>query len=342
AVGYGGAVFAIEIQRQGIDSHSPPCIKQPQHQIIILRNPQSLVIVGCWTSQDRFTEQRLEIAEPWSSTVEGVELDIAADFDPEGLTWPAGREEWAWRLGTARVELDEVVRYHIGIVAAGHLDKRRQPVGVHEVVAVHDGNPLAFCQRKRSVARRGGPAIAFASDKANSRIFGHQFSYDPGTLIARRIVGNDDLEIAQALPLDRSNGIRQVRGTVVVGHDDADRRPKRHALRKIGRSHREILSFAVAFCSAPGMILRPFSENPALSPAKNPNDQPACIAIAAMPAAAAHASRCLTPKARPYPRHPRAHASAGSAKIPENGTDRNRHTPGATAASARCRSFVFL
>src|SRR5262249_56324379 len=129
-------MFAIEIEGQGIDSHSPACIKQPQHQIIILGDPQGLVIVCCWTSQDRFPEQRLEIAERWSSTVKVIELDIAADSDPEWLTRPPAREQWAWRLGTTPIELDNVVGYDVGLVAAGPLPKPRQPRRGAKVITV--------------------------------------------------------------------------------------------------------------------------------------------------------------------------------------------------------------
>src|SRR5262249_8223804 len=106
-------VFAIEIEGQGIDSHSPACIKQPQHQIIILGDPQGLVIVCCWTSQDRFPEQRLEIAERWSSTVKVIELDIAADFDPEWLACPRAREQYACPLWSARIKIYDSVCHNI-------------------------------------------------------------------------------------------------------------------------------------------------------------------------------------------------------------------------------------
>src|SRR5258708_38060585 len=103
-----------------------------------------------------------------------IELDIAADLDPEWLAWPRAREQWAWRLGTARIELDDVVGHHVGVVAAGHLDKRRQPVGVHEVVAVHDGDPFALGKPKRSVARGSWSSIMTTPHQANSRVFRHQ------------------------------------------------------------------------------------------------------------------------------------------------------------------------
>jgi hypothetical protein len=60
--------------------------------------------------------------------------------------------------------------------------------------------------------------------QANSRVFRHQFRRYRDTIVARRIVGNDDFEIAQALALGRSDGIGQMRRAIIVGHDNADRR----------------------------------------------------------------------------------------------------------------------
>src|SRR5262249_5367945 len=98
-----------------------------------------------------------------------IDLDIAADFDPEWSLGPPTREEWVWRLGTARIELDEIVCHHVGVIAAGHFDKHRQPVGMHKVVAVHDGDPFALRKREGPVARGSWSSPMTTPHQANSR-----------------------------------------------------------------------------------------------------------------------------------------------------------------------------
>ena len=95
---------------------------------------------------------------------------------------------------------------------------------MHEIIAVHDGDPIALGEGERPVAGRARPAILLASKKANARIVAHGLGDDPDAVIGRRIIRDDELELAQALTAHRCDGLGQIGAGVVVGHDDADDR----------------------------------------------------------------------------------------------------------------------
>ena len=167
----------------------------------------------------------------------------------------------------------------VGIVVASHLYKFRQPLGVHEIVAIHDSNPFAVCKRERLVACGGWspqydkptpapmepvavtpprqPFLPYPRDltavpaQASSRhaIVGivaphhrdqvgalvrnrlmsvgptpsrhHRQRASVTVLVARRIIGNDDFKIPQALALGGPDGIGQMWRAIIVGHDNA-------------------------------------------------------------------------------------------------------------------------
>ena len=74
-----------------------------------------------------------------------VELDIVDSVDPARITRPTARQQRARWLGIVRIELDDIIRRYVRAIATSRGDESRQPLRVHEIVAVHDGNPLAFC-----------------------------------------------------------------------------------------------------------------------------------------------------------------------------------------------------
>jgi hypothetical protein len=73
---------------------------------------------------------------------------------------------------------------------------------MNEIIAVNDGDPLAFRHVKCSIACSGGTTILIASEQANPGIVNHELSHDSDAVIARRIIGHYELEVAQRLSLN--------------------------------------------------------------------------------------------------------------------------------------------
>src|SRR5262249_1122847 len=192
---------------------------------------------------------------------------------------------------------DEIVGDHIGAVPARCLDQSRKPLWMHEVVAVHDGDPLAPCHRQRPVTRGGGTSVPVATHYANTVIFRRQSNYYPYAIIGSGVIEDDDLEVAKALSLSRRDRLGQMCSAVVVGHDDADARRRNRVLGQVGRLHRAIRSrVRISWSDPPTDLLARIPENSANRLANNPNDQPACMMMCATPPVSL---RCAAPHCRP-------------------------------------------
>ena len=93
---------------------------------------------------------------------------------------------------------------------------------MHEIVAVHDRDPITPRESERLVSRRGRAAVSRASNKTNSRIAGDGLSDDRCAVISRGVIGDDELELAEALSAHRRDGVRQIGRAIMIGHDHAD------------------------------------------------------------------------------------------------------------------------
>ena len=129
-------------------------------------------------------------------------------------------------------EISKVIRDQIGTRRIRGGDQVRQPVGMDQVVAVHDSDPRTARGIQCPVARGRGPCVPRRGDDLHPVIGRGDPAGDGQAVIVRGIVGQDQLQPPFGLGQDRGHRAGQMRRTPEIGHHHRYH-GRRHAFRPV-------------------------------------------------------------------------------------------------------------
>ena len=98
-----GRVLAVSIERQRIDAHLAAGEQQPQNEVVILADPQALVVAQQAARKGGGADQRFEIAEVGAADVEAVAVGVFRRRRPSADLQPKCRSTCACRVVSRRL-----------------------------------------------------------------------------------------------------------------------------------------------------------------------------------------------------------------------------------------------
>jgi len=97
------------------------------------------------------------------------------------------------------VKYQQVIGNDVGAVPLGRRDQPFQPIGMHQVVAVHHSDPSSTRGVEAQVARHTGAAVGRSTKQPHASVPAGKRGNEVCTAVGGRVIGNNHFDVAHAL-----------------------------------------------------------------------------------------------------------------------------------------------
>ncbi len=216
------AVFAIEVQQLRIDAKACATHEKAHDEVEVLGDPQRWVVAVRVVRDEAVPDQRLQVTQRLCAAEQGIGVNVVCRGDPECGCSGIAAQACCNRDRGILVKDQQVIGNDVGAVPLGRRDQALQPIGMHQVVAVHHGDPSTSRGVEAQVARHTGAAVGRSTKQPHSSVGVGNRGYQVCAAVGGCVVGNNHFNVAQAL---RQGGLQSsfdVSAAVVVGHGNRD------------------------------------------------------------------------------------------------------------------------